>query len=342
MSETTTSSASDGQGANEGTADSSSAQGQADNASSGSVEQGKQGGNNTLSNAEGDLAKQSGSTNAQDQLNWLKNKHKVKYNGQEIEVTAEEAFNNFAFRKANHEERNRIAAEKRRLEQIQARLKENPIGAVIENGLMTEDQAVEFALRFAQQRLEYEAMDPVKRQELELQRREQAFRKQQEAFQKQQQEVYVQNMARQFQGEFQKQFPQALQEAGLSPSERNVKKLAQMALEANQLGIEWSPRELAHVLKEDHSQFVQHAIGERREKWKELQDDQFLQDAEALLGPEVLQKAVSAYLARQQKFPTGKPTQQRQQAPQEQGRSTEERKQKFIRLEDLRNKLGGI
>lgn len=277
---------------------------------------------------------------AQEQPPWLKAKHKVKVNGRDLEVDYQDLVQNYGLQRAAHERFQEAAKMRQEAERLKQMFAQDPISAAVQAGLIPEERAYEMMMKKVQERLEYEALDPVKRHELELREKEHRLRQREQNFQKQQEEARIGQMAEQYKSEYTKSFPEALQRAGVPANERYIRQMTQLALQATQAGMDWKPDDVARLVREEMMGLRQHAFDEHKSKWESdtLNEEATLEDFVATYGEKALKKLIKGHLSKVQKFKAGQGGQAQQpEAP----RSTpREKSPSFVSLEDLRRKLG--
>jgi hypothetical protein len=267
---------------------------------------------------------------------WLANKRKVKVNGAEREVSAQEAFDAYQLKQASYEmfeKANNMKKESEtRDQQLLHALKSNPVEVL--SKLFGPQQARQLMESEVTKALEWDMLKPEQRERMTLQQERAEFERQRKEYETERRNDHNQRQAVALQGQYKQSFPAALQAAGLDPSEGNVREMAAVARRMVDAGVKWTPEMAASALAEIHQERTHSFMNQRKSKLSGLSEEQLHALMSSEYGDEILNKFRKADVAR---LRMGKQNEgQQPQQPQERTRSSEG---KFMSVDNLRDEL---
>lgn len=220
-------------------------------------------------------------------------KHKVKVNGQEREVTIEELMSNYSKGSAADQKFAEAAQMRKQAEEFVSLLRKDP-RKVLENPNIGVNLR-EFAEKYLSEQLEAEMLSPEQKKLREYETKLKEYQQQEE--EKKQQELTAKQEAevQHWKGHYEKIVQDALNVGGLPKTTGTVRMMAAHMQRATEYGIDIHPNELVQLVKQDY-------MNAQKELYSSLEGDALLQ----ILGDELANKIRKADLSRLRKPVAGK------------------------------------
>jgi hypothetical protein len=231
---------------------------------------------------------------------WLRNKRKVKVNGTEREVTAEEAFQRYQLTQAAHERMQKAAEMEKKLkaqeQQLQQFIKQNPVELL--RRVLGPEQTRRLMEQEVTRHLEWDLKKPEERERTMLQHEREQFERQRKAYEKQVYDQQVQQHAQSFKSQYAESFPKALQAAGLPNTPAYIKEMAVVAQNMLKAGIQWTPEDVARVVAENEGERERQILETRRTRLSKADEQQVLENLKRDYGDDILNKLRKADVER--------------------------------------------
>lgn len=267
---------------------------------------------------------------------WLKNTRKVKVAGQEMEVTAEEAFSKYslpaaAFKKM--EEANKIRKEaEAKIAQFEELVRQNPAEYI--RRTLGPEQSRRLMEQEVTRHLEWDLKPAHEKERIRFEQERAHFEQQRKQYEQRVQQEQTQQHAQQLRADYQRSFPAALQQNGLEATPELVKEMAIVAQNMLKAGIQWTPEEAARIVAENEREREMRFIARRRAQLAQLPEEQLHERWNKDYGDEILNKFRKADVARVTKGLRPQAAPQPEAAPKK-----PQQAQKYVDLEALREQL---
>lgn len=182
-------------------------------------------------------------------------KYKVKIDGQEAEVDETELINNYQTRKASDKSFREGQAAKKQAEQFAGLLKSDFLKVLESPELgLTEDQIIDQLENYMYKKYQMREMPEEQRKLVRDSEELQRLRKEQADQSKQADEEKAQKLQQHYAEQYSKQFVAALETSGLPKTERTIRAMVGHMTTALQNGLDVTPQEIAHLVREDYEQ----------------------------------------------------------------------------------------
>lgn len=264
---------------------------------------------------------------------WLKNKRKIKVNGTEREVTAEEAFERYSLPQAAYERMEKAAAlekqYRQREQQLQQLVRENPVELL--RRVLGPQQARQVMEQAITRDLEWDMKSPHERERMTLEQERQQFMRQKAQYEQRVKQLEVTQSAQRLKGEYSQSFPRALEAAGIAATPDMVREMAAVAQNMLKAGIKWTPEEAAKVVADNEREREQRIMRNRMLRLEKLSDEELHAQ---------LKKDYGSHLNRFRKADVSEVNKFHKQAPEpEVSHRRPQEPQRPISIDDLREKI---
>ena len=227
--------------------------------------------------AAGTVGSQASPSPAKEAAQEAMRRHRLKVDGEEIEVDDEELKRGYGLQKVSTKRMQEGMAAKKQAEEFIKMMKDK--GKLFEAIKNLGHDPRTLAEEYLANEIKLEMMDPRDRENMELKRQLQQIKEMDEMQKKAVEEKRVQVLKEKFTKEYEAQFVEALKASSLPPTKETVQEMAKYIARSAKLGYKLSADEAAKLVKED--------IEERHRK---LYGESDAETLARLLGPDGLQK----------------------------------------------------
>lgn len=186
---------------------------------------------------------------------WKQAKHKVKIDGNELEVDYDDLVKNYQLSKVSLSKMNEATKQMDLARSTIKAFKDNPSAAFKELGV----DAKQWAEQFIMQSIEEESLSPEQREKKELMNKLKAFEDEKATTAKEKETVEFNQRVAQFQQDISNKMVESLKTSGLPTTEGTVKRMADYMLQFARAGHDVEPKDVIDYVKQDymneHKQF---------------------------------------------------------------------------------------
>lgn len=179
-------------------------------------------------------------------------KHKLKVDGQEIEVDEDELKRGYSHQKAANKILQEGKQAKKQAEQFLNMLKDKGQVLTALKKLGYDDKALrELSEEYLTETLKYEMLDERERKLIETEKKLRAYEEMEARQKKEAEETRLNEMKKKFSEEYSQKFVEALKESRLPANKTMVSEMAKYIHRASKIGFEMTPQEAAKLVRED-------------------------------------------------------------------------------------------
>lgn len=228
-------------------------------------------------------------------------KMKLKFDGQEQEMTEQEVISLAQQGKSSQKRFQEAAQAKKEAEATIKFLKENPREAMKQLGL----DPRKFSEEYLMEVLTEEAMSPEQKAHRDMEKKLRKYEADEKALKEKEQQDEFQKLEARALEELDRTFVDALGKSGLTKTPWTVKRMAQLQMACIKKGYEPNATELAKILREDY-------IEEQKALFGSYEGDKLIE----ILGPDIVKKLSKAQVAKLKASPQkySKPVEKREQS----------------------------